>query len=531
MAWTELTGRVVARRHHGKSLYFCSLLIRKNVPPSSSCVWRYRIPTDEDADDCLTIQICFQASHFKPLGTSDRPYPHAKKDILHGDTIRVFVSESTSTTSTRSHLTVAKWQLVERIHPDGGTHQQLLQRWTASTALVESYTADVPADLAAQPRALSNCKTTRMFATVSYGFQDVAAGELIEKVDATDIQILDGKVVFTIASERLGDLRNLRSVEKLFVLIGRFNKLSTEKENLRRQLESVLPAMLSPPYWSHVQSTWQQFHKRTAPAKSFRVTTKITGTVDGIETRDASQSLAAGLTTKFQLEPELKEFDVEVFGHLQYTATEGSLLLGLTLVQKTMAYVDLGKHVGNGLSETGRLLSTTTLRPTIAYNLTRIAHIEPGHFVVDPMCGCGTIPEVTARYNHVYCIAGDFAPAAIERSAFNLNILDKKNILIDVVQWDARRLPLRSHLVDALVTDMPFGKRMGSHAKNNFIYPEILGEFARVTTKGSGNAVLLTTEKELTQRQLQKHPTWVVHRQNTVSVGGLDAKCYHLTYL
>ncbi|CAK4223605.1 unnamed protein product [Aphanomyces euteiches] len=113
MAWTELTGRVVARRHHGKSLYFCSLLIRKN-----------------DADDCLTIQICFQASHFsvEPLGTSDRPYPHAKKDILHGDTIRVFVSESTSTTSTRSHLTVAKWQLVERIHPDGGTHQQLLQR-------------------------------------------------------------------------------------------------------------------------------------------------------------------------------------------------------------------------------------------------------------------------------------------------------------------------------------------------------------------------------------------------------------------
>ncbi|KAF0686134.1 Aste57867_22099 [Aphanomyces stellatus] len=554
----ELTGRVVSRRFLGKSLAFFSLLVRDPVPPTS-IARSFRIKGAEAVDEDektngLTVQVCFLATHFStdPLQPRYAPFPQSKRSILHGDAIHVHAHEAVMESNNRKHLVVTQWRLLDRIHPDGGSHpasvhQHLLTSHAASAAVTDQFSINVPTsppgvsdDAHSSPSLAPPLPPTktRLFATTPFGFQDVAAGELIEKVGATDVDILDGKVIFTMDVDRVDQLHQLRSVEKLFVLVGRFRDLSANRDDVLSQLNTTLPGMIAPSYWDHILTTWQLFHKREAtPPTSFRITIKLAGVVDGVEQLDIAQALAAGFTAQFSLEPELKDFDVEVFGHMQYPPpyAHGVLLLGVALSRHTMAYVDLGKHVGNGFSETGRVLSATTLRPTIAYNLMRIAHVEPGDVVVDPMCGCGTIPELVARYNRgtVFCLAGDIAPVAIERSAYNVNLDTSKHggVLVDVVQWDARRLPLRRDVVDTLITDMPFGKRMGSHSKNSRLYPEILDEFARVTRKASGNAVLLTTEKEVTQRHLQKRPTWVVHRQHTVSVGGLDAKCYHVTYL
>ena len=51
---------------------------------------------------------------------------------------------------------------------------------------------------------------------------------------------------------------------------------------------------------------------------------------------------------------------------------------------------------------------------------------------------------------------------------------------VDVVLWDARRLPLRADCVDAVVTDMPFGKKHGSRTGNMALYPAVLQQIHRV---------------------------------------------------
>ena len=45
--------------------------------------------------------------------------------------------------------------------------------------------------------------------------------------------------------------------------------------------------------------------------------------------------------------------------------------------------------------------------------------------------------------------------------------------------WDASRLPVRDGMIDAIVSDMPFGKRMGTKSINKEIYPLLLQQFHR----------------------------------------------------
>lgn len=65
-------------------------------------------------------------------------------------------------------------------------------------------------------------------------------------------------------------------------------------------------------------------------------------------------------------------------------------------------------------------------------------------------------------------------------------------MVVDVAQWDATRLPLRSQCVDAVVSDLPFGKRMGRKVDNRVLYYQSLVELARVTKINTGRAILLT---------------------------------------
>ena len=164
----------------------------------------------------------------------------------------------------------------------------------------------------------------------------------------------------------------------------------------------------------------------------------------------------------------------------------------------------------------------TPLRPTVAYGLVQASGpLVCGDVLVDPCCGCGTISEVAAQEypRTVFCLSGDFDTTAVACAAHNVrrlfmsvnidtaphgadadadtgnsNVSSKyerrsskpfctgaRPVLIDVVQWDSTRLPLRAGVVDRLVTDLPFGKRSGSRSDNNDrLYPALFAECARV---------------------------------------------------
>ncbi|KAG2470501.1 THUM3 protein, partial [Polypterus senegalus] len=142
------------------------------------------------------------------------------------------------------------------------------------------------------------------------------------------------------------------------------------------------------------------------------------------------------------------------------------------------------------------------------------------------------------EWPHSFFISGDNNTLATNRTVNNINYIHKKRqnkgsshwgLRIDTLQWDICRLPIRTGSVDTIVTDMPFGKRMGSRKKNWDLYPSCLKEMGRICRPETGKAVLLTQDKKCFAKAVSRmghlwrrsHTVWV-------NVGGLHAAVYLL---
>ena len=84
----------------------------------------------------------------------------------------------------------------------------------------------------------------------------------------------------------------------------------------------------------------------------------------------------------------------------------------------------------------------------------RLANIQPGELVCDPMCGGGSIPiEGALAFKQGFYFAGDFHEKAVERTKDNLKAFSN-SIPSDGIQWDATNIPLRDNCLDVLISDL-----------------------------------------------------------------------------
>lgn len=155
------------------------------------------------------------------------------------------------------------------------------------------------------------------------------------------------------------------------------------------------------------------------------------------------------------------------------------------------------------------------------------------------MWNWGNTNRGATEWTDCFHIAGDNNPLAVNRAANNIaSLLTKSQIKegkpswglpIDAVQWDICNLPLRTGSVDIIVTDLPFGKRMGSKKRNWNLYPACLREMSRVCTPTTGRAVLLTQDTKCFTKALSgmRH-VWRKVDTVWVNVGGLRAAVYVL---
>ena len=91
----------------------------------------------------------------------------------------------------------------------------------------------------------------------------------------------------------------------------------------------------------------------------------------------------------------------------------------------------------------------------------------------------------------------------MNRSRTNIENL-KTPLNIDLLRWDCTNLPLRNEIADVVISDFPFGKRMGSKIDNRVLYFKSLVELARITRRESGRAVLLTHDKNSMTKVISK---------------------------
>ncbi|NXI85244.1 THUM3 protein, partial [Rhipidura dahli] len=256
----------------------------------------------------------------------------------------------------------------------------------------------------------------------------------------------------------------------------------------------------------------------------FRVTCNRAGDKHSFTSNEAARDFGGAVQEHFQWKADMTNFDVEVLLNIH----NNEVVVGIALTEESLHRRNI-THFG-----------PTTLRSTLAYGMLRLCDPQPTDIIVDPMCGTGAIPiEGAAEWPYCYHIAGDNSPQAVKRAGNNICSLLRKNeskdssaalgVPLDIIQWDICNLPLRTGSVDIVVTDMPFGKRIGSKKKNWDLYPACLMEMGRICTPGTGRAVLLTQDKKCFAKALSRvGHIWRRAQTVWVNVGGLHAAVYLL---
>ncbi|KAM8913771.1 tRNA (guanine(6)-N(2))-methyltransferase THUMP3 isoform 1-T2 [Spinachia spinachia] len=423
-------------------------------------------------------------------------------------------------------------------------------------------------------------------ATVPTGFEHTAAEEVKEKI-GVDAQIGKdrGRIYFPITTDQLPQVHLLRSVDNLFVVVEEYDHYHFKESKEETLMEMMQLASKLP--WTHALEVWKlngKLKKRKGYRKGgnvtkvksnsevadatvddaeqqkppqavsaaesqteaesaaametsttdseeaepaakllkFRVTCNRAGDRHSFSSNEAARDFGGAVQEFFQWKADMTKFDIEVLLNIH----NEEMVIGIALTEESLHRRNIS-HFG-----------PTTLRSTLCYGMLRLCKPQASDIILDPMCGTGAIPlEGAIEFNISFYIAGDNNDMAVNRTVNNVCHIQKRmaekggasGLPIDTVQWDLCNLPIRTGSVDIVVTDMPFGKRMGSRKKNWDLYPSCLREMARVCTPGTGKAALLTQDKKCFTKAISRmgglwkrlHTVWV-------NVGGLHAGVYLL---
>uniref|UniRef100_UPI00358E40D5 tRNA (guanine(6)-N2)-methyltransferase THUMP3 isoform X2 n=1 Tax=Myxine glutinosa TaxID=7769 RepID=UPI00358E40D5 len=312
--------------------------------------------------------------------------------------------------------------------------------------------------------------------------------------------------------------KEIRSRDEQQVSAGTNNELSETKEE-----QPSSPIELAESCKGDQEGPSSVDPARTDPkAVRFRVTCNRVGEHHSFSSMEAAREFGGAVQDRFSWKADMKNFDIEILLNIR----DKEMCVGIALTEESLHRRNI-THFG-----------PTTLRSTLAYGMLRMCNLEPADVVIDPMCGTGAIPvEGGLEWPQCFHIAGDNFPMATNRSKNNVNILsrqhlemDRNQVLpVDIVLWDASRLPLKTGSVDVCITDMPFGKRIGSKKRNWELYPSCLQEMARVCRPGSGRAVLLTHDKKCMVKTLNMvNHLWKKVNISWANVGGLHTGVFVL---
>lgn len=162
---------------------------------------------------------------------------------------------------------------------------------------------------------------------------------------------------------------------------------------------------------------------------------------------------------------------------------------------------------------------------SVVAGLLRLAKCAPHDVLLDPCAGVGTVLIVDAiNRPDGRGLGVELEGAATEMAASNVADRDQQS-RIDLVQGDATNLQIDDQSVDRIVTDLPFGKRIGSNTNNIELYPRVLREIERVLAP-AGRCVLMTDDKRVFKDALARTRGLKIVREVVVRYNGVNPSAY-----
>ncbi len=326
------------------------------------------------------------------------------------------------------------------------------------------------------PRPRSEPVVPPCYAMVQPGLEEVAGEEIARELGGEVKKSGAGIVVFRVPEINEGLLR-LRTVEDVFLLAWGTDQLTYRAEDL----ESIRRWTARQPDWQNLLRLHHTVHAKPKGKPTYHLVAQMVGHHAYLR-RDARKALAEGLGGVFPASWRHAEENAAVEVWLSIDAA--TAVCGLRLSDRTM------RHRTYKLEH-----RPASLRPTVAAAMVRLAGVRPGHVVLDPMCGAGTLlaehlnAARAVRGDHKPPLGGDLDYSAARAAAVNLRRVGPAHIL----RWDARRLPLGDASVDRILSNPPFGKQLETPEAIGPLYRAMIPEYDRVLRPG-GWAVLLTSE-------------------------------------
>lgn len=338
------------------------------------------------------------------------------------------------------------------------------------------------------------------FASLIAGLEPIVAAEMSEKIAGLRmLGMLRGRVLFSCDGPP-ADLLGLMTIENLFGYSGQMTGIPADESGLDFIEERMSEMDLTP-----ALSLFERLHG-PRPDPSFRVTGQRSGQ-HAYTSPEIAAAAGAGVVQRYGWRVDLEHYDYDV----RIYVTDDHALVGLRLSPEAL---HKRGRVAHGIA---------SLNPTVAHAMCRIATPTPGEVFVDPMCGSGTILVERSRWaDGALVVGGDASEDPLALARRNLTAQGAAPTLAN---WDGKRLPLADASVDKLVSNLPWGRRIGSHRINVHLYPPFIRETARVLRPG-GVAVLLTQEKRLLLRLLDKRHDLRLRHEYSLSVSGMEPTIY-----
>ena len=344
---------------------------------------------------------------------------------------------------------------------------------------------------------------THLFYTMTMpGLETLAFSEIRTCVpDAELVKFARGITLFRTAATP-AELLELRTVEDVFFALAHIHGLGHGRDALRVLHSATLHADIK-----CALTVWQ--HARTSlRPRTWRVVSQMSGTHD-FRRIDAGQSVSDALQRALPRSLQAVDDDADLEFWLWMNGSEA--LLGLRLSDATMRH-RLYKHEHVSAS----------LRPTVAAAMAWLARPTDADIVLDPLCGVGTVLiERALLTSYDRLIGGDIRDEVVAMARRNARAAE---ISASWRVWDARSLPLDSASVTRIITNLPFGKQIGTHEENEKLYSTLAHEFRRIIAP-AGVLVTLTSEDQLWD-SLLRDCGWRVVKKLVLVVLGQPASIF-----
>ncbi|MGO8951183.1 MAG: THUMP domain-containing class I SAM-dependent methyltransferase [Ktedonobacterales bacterium] len=344
--------------------------------------------------------------------------------------------------------------------------------------------------------------TQSYYAMTMPGLETIAFSEIKTRMpDAELLKFARGIVLFR-TSAPVGELQRLRTTEDVFVLLRHVTHLGPGRDAVRVLHSATLQSDVA-----RALALWRVARHSTTP-RTWRVVSQKRGEHE-FRRVDAGEAVADALRRALPRSLRWMEDNTDLEFWLWISGSEA--LIGLRLSDATMRH---RRYQQEHLP--------ASLRPTVAAAMGWLSMPTSTDRVLDSLCGTATLLIERAKLlGYEQLIGGDIRPeevAVARRNALAAGV----NISLQV--WDARALPLDAASVTRIITNLPFGKQIGTPEANEHLYPALVKEFGRVLAAG-GVLVALTSQDRHFQHVLGEQG-WHTSKKMVVVVLGQPATIF-----